>query len=183
MAQLNRRELVEVLAGAAIALQLPAAEPGAPLYFTKDEFALLDCLTDLIIPTDEHSPGAHAAGVAAFIDRTTAEAFLAKDKQSWRDGLQLIDKLSQRVNGAPFLETRKEQQIAVLSKMAENEEKDKNPRRGANEDEHRTPEQKFWGQLKETTAFAYYSSNVGIHQEINYKGNVYLKEFVGYDAT
>jgi hypothetical protein len=46
-----------------------------------------------------------------------------------------------------------------------------------------TPEQKFWGQLKQSTAFAYYSSKIGIHQDMNYKGNVYLKEFVGYDAT
>lgn len=183
MAQLNRRELVEVLAGAAIALQLPAAEPGAPLFFTKDEFALLDCLTDLIIPTDEHSPGAQAAGVAAFIDRSTAEAFLAKDKQSWRDGLKLVDNLSQKMNGAPFLETRKEQQVAVLSQMAQNEAREKNPRHGDKEDEHKTPEQKFWGQLKQSTAFAYYSSTIGIHQDMNYKGNVYLKEFVGYDAT
>jgi len=183
MAQMNRRELVELLAGAAFALQLPAAEPGAPLFFTKDEFALLDCLTDLIIPTDDHSPGAHAAGVAAFIDRTTAESFLAQDKQSWRDGLQLINTFSQRVNGAPFLETRKEQQIALLSQMAQREEEDTNPRHGRKEDENRTPEQKFWGQLKETTAFAYYSSSIGIHQDMNYKGNVYLREFVGYDAT
>jgi hypothetical protein len=183
MSQLNRRELVEVLAGAAIALQLPAAEPGAPLFFTKDEFALLDCLTDLIIPTDDHSPGAQGAGVAAFIDRTTAEAFLAKDKQSWRDGLQSVNKLSQRLNGAPFLETSKEQQVAVLSRMAQNEEKDENPRRDKSEDDRRTPEQKFWGQLKQTTAFAYYSSEIGIKQDMNYKGNVMLKEFVGYDAT
>jgi Gluconate 2-dehydrogenase subunit 3 len=183
VAQLSRRELVELLAGAAVALQLPAAEPGAPLFFTKDEFALLDCLTDLIIPTDEHSPGAHAAGVAAFIDRTTAETFLAKDKQSWRDGLKSVNNLSQKMNGAPFLETRKEQQVAVLSEMAQNEAKDKNPRHGDREDKYKTPEQKFWGQLKDTTAFAYYSSSIGIHQDMNYKGNVYLKEFVGYDAT
>src|SRR5436190_15443343 len=117
MTQMNRRELVELLAGAAFALQLPAAEPGAPLFFTKDEFALLDCLTDLIIPTDEHSPGAHAAGVAAFIDRTTAEAFLAKDKQSWRDGLQSVNNLSRQANGARFLEATREQQLALLSKM------------------------------------------------------------------
>ncbi len=43
--------------------------------------------------------------------------------------------------------------------------------------------QPFFGQLKETTIFAYYSSSVGIHQDINYKGNVILEQFVGYDAT
>jgi hypothetical protein len=183
MAQMTRRELVEILAGATIALQLPAAEPGAPLFFTKDEFAMLDCITDLIIPTDAHSPGAQAAGVAAFIDRSTAEAFLAKDKQSWRDGLKLVDNLSQEANGAPFVSATKDQQVALLSKMAQNEEKYKNPRHGENEDERRTQADKFWGQLKQTTAFAYYSSKIGIHEEINYKGNVYLPQFVGYDAT
>ena len=177
MAQMTRRELVELLTGAAIALQLPAAEPGAPLFFTKDEFAMLDCLTDLIIPTDAHSPGAQAAGVAAFIDRMTAEAFLAKDKQSWRDGLQLVNKLSQESNSAPFLGATKEQQVALLTKMSQMEkEEGKDP-------DSEGPEHKFWGQLKQTTAFAYYSSKIGIHEEMNYKGNVYLREFVGYDAS
>lgn len=177
MPQITRRELVELLTGAAIALQLPAAEPGAPLFFTKDEFAMLDCLTDLIIPTDAHSPGAQAAGVAAFIDRTTAEAFLAKDKQTWRDGLQLVNKMSQESNGAPFLGSTKEQQVALLTKLSQMEkQKDKDA-------ETERPEHQFWGQLKQTTAFAYYSSKIGIHEEMNYRGNVYLREFVGYDAT
>jgi len=168
---LSRRELAYFLAGAAFALQLPAAEPGAPLFFTAEEFALLDCLTDIIIPTDEHSPGAHAAGVAAYIDRTTAEAILPEDKESWRKGLQLIDTLSQKTNGTPFLHATKEQQIALLTKISRNE------------DHGETPEEKFWGQLKETTAFAYYSSKIGIHEDMNYKGNVLLREFVGYDAV
>jgi Gluconate 2-dehydrogenase subunit 3 len=74
---LNRRDLMRAMTAVAFTtLQLPAAEPNAPLFFTKDEFALLDTLTEILIPTDEHSPGAHAAGVAAYIDRTVAEAFL-----------------------------------------------------------------------------------------------------------
>jgi len=36
------------------------------------------------------------------------------------------------------------------------------------------------GQLKQTTAFAYYSSSIGIHKEMEYKGNVFLNQFVGY---
>jgi hypothetical protein len=28
--------------------------------------------------------------------------------------------------------------------------------------------------------FAYYTTSIGIHQEINYKGNVLLDKFVGY---
>lgn len=169
---LNRRDLFKALTVAAFStLQLPAAEPGAPLFFTKDEFALLDTLTDLIIPTDDHSPGAHDAGVAPYIDRTVAEAFLAEDKDSWRKGLAAMNELSQATCQCSFLKASRQQQTDMLTKLA------------AKEQHPRTEPEKFFTQLKETTAFAYYSSSIGIHQEINYKGNVLLEQFVGYDAT
>jgi len=164
---INRRELVQLLAGAAVALQLPAADPLAPLFFTKDEYALLDQLTELIIPTDEHSPGAKAAGVAAYIDRTAAEAVDPEERTAWRNGLQEVDQLSKRLHGRTFLEASADQQIATLQKMSANEKKPG------------TPDEKFFSQLKSATAFAYYSSSVGIHQDIDYKGNVILQEFVG----
>src|SRR5579883_2577463 len=95
---INRRDLLKLASATFLTLQLPAAEPQAPLYFTKDEFALLDRLTDLIIPADDHSPGAHEAGVAAYIDRTVAEAFLAEEKDSWRKGLAAVNDLAQTNN-------------------------------------------------------------------------------------
>jgi Gluconate 2-dehydrogenase subunit 3 len=169
---LNRRDVIRILTASTFtALQLPAAEPNAPLFFTKDEFALLDALTELIIPTDEHSPGAHEAGVAAYIDRSVAEAFAAEDKMSWRKGLAAINDLSQSAHHSKFVKLGKPQQTALLTKLAAAE---KNPQ---------TEPEKFFAQVKQTTAFAYYSSSIGIHQEINYKGNVILEEFVGYDAT
>jgi glucoside 3-dehydrogenase (cytochrome c) hitch-hiker subunit len=169
---LNRRDLFKTLTAAAFTtLQLPAAEPGAPLYFTKSEFALLDALTDLIIPTDDHSPGAHEAGVAAFIDRKVAEALLAEDKTSWRKGLAAMNGLSQATCQCAFLEATKQQQTEMLTKLA------------AKEHAAKTEPEKFFTQLKQTTAFGYYTSSIGIHQEINYKGNVLLDQFVGYEAT
>ena len=169
---LHRRDLFKALTAAAFAtLQLPAAEPGAPLFFTKDEFALLDTLTDLLIPTDDHSPGAREAGVAPYIDRRVAEAFLAKDKDSWRKGLAAINDLSESTCQCSFLKATKQQQTDMLTKVA------------AKEHHPETEPEKFFTQLKQTTAFAYYSSSIGIHQDIEYKGNVLLEQFVGYDAT
>ncbi len=169
---LKRRDLFKLMTAAAFTtLQLPAAEPGAPLFFTRDEFALLDCLTDLMIPTDDHSPGAHEAGVAPYIDKTVAEAFRAEDKESWRKGLAAMNQLSQSTCSCAFLKASPSQQAGMLSKLA------------AKEKQPQTEAEKFFTQLKETTAFAYYSSSIGIHQEINYKGNVLLEQFVGYDAT
>jgi hypothetical protein len=158
----SRREILILAGGAFACLQLPAAEPGAPLYFTAEEFALLDKLMELIIPSDGHSPGAHEAGVAAYIDRTVAEAYVPDEKTSWRKGLAAIQRLLKESGAQP---------VAVLTKLAQNE---KNAQ---------TEAEKFFTQLKETTAFAYYSSSIGIHQEMGYLGNVILPQFKGYEAN
>jgi hypothetical protein len=148
---MQRRDVLKLMA-LMPALQLTAGEAGAPLYFTKEEYAALDELTEMIIPADAHSPGAHEAGVASFIDRSVAEAFLPDDKQSWRSGL------------APFLPLNTEQRLAMLKNLCDS---------GA----------VFFGQLKARTAFAYYTSSVGIHQDIEYIGNTIQEEFAGYSAT
>ena len=184
-AAINRRDLIKLFPAAALAgpLLLAAPEPGAPLFFTKDQFALLDVLTELIVPADDHSPGAHDAGVAAYIDKSVAEAYLPEDKTSWQKGLASVDQLSKSMHGKPFVKTAKAQQIAVLEKMSnsggpqdsgETQAEGDSGKRGAAH--HR----KFFEQLKNTTAAVYYSSSPGIHQDIQYKGNVILEEFVGY---
>ena len=181
--ELNRRDLLKLISVAAFAapLALPAPDPGAPLYFTKDEFQLLDTLTELIIPTDDHSPGAHAAGVAVYIDKITAEAFLPQDKESWRKGLATVNSLSQSMYGKPFLKAGKQQQVALLKKMSEHEEaRQSNKDDDAENNRDKGRPQAFFGQLKNSTAFAYYTSSIGIHKEVEYKGNVLLDKFVGY---
>src|SRR6267378_6832412 len=45
---------------------VPATE-GAR-FFDPQEMETIDAISDLIIPTDEHSPGAKSAGVSGFID-------------------------------------------------------------------------------------------------------------------
>src|SRR5947207_16005000 len=107
---LTRRELIKLGATAAIATSLMGLEPGlllaaqgkAPLFFTKEEFALVDELTEMIIPKDDHSPGAKAALVAGYIDFRLSESFDEQPKTMWRDGLKLIDQLSQEMHGKPF---------------------------------------------------------------------------------
>lgn len=179
--ELNRRDLLKLLSVASfsVPLALPAPEPGAPLYFTKDEFALLDTLTELIIPSDEHSPGAHGAGVAVFIDKTVAEAFRPEDKESWRKGLALVNQLSHSMHKQPFLQTTKDQQVALLTKMSKQGENSESEDADSHGRKHNLSGA-FFGQLKNTTAFAYYTTSIGIHKEIEYKGNVILQQFVGY---
>ena len=186
---ISRREILKLTASAIVAAplssltsaqaatDLPAGDAAlitdnkAPLFFTRDEFKLVDELTELIIPTDEHSPGARAANVTAYLDARLAESFEEAPKQLWREGLKLIESLSQEMHGRPFLQASQEQRIALLTRISQNE---MNPKK---------PEETFFRELKVRTAHAYYTSKIGIHTEMQYKGNTYLKEFVGFDAT
>ncbi|PYT08467.1 MAG: hypothetical protein DMF60_04710 [Acidobacteria bacterium] len=100
-----------------------------------------------------------------------SESFDEQPKTLWREGLKLVEQLSQEMHGKSFLEASQEQRIALLSRISENEMKPVKP------------EELFFREMKGRTARAYYSSKIGIHTEMEYKGNTYLKEFAGYDAT
>ena len=179
---LSRREMIAATA-AALATPLvslgaaratgAAAGPSelAPRFLTASEFALLDELTELIIPADEHSPGARAAAVAGYIDGRLAESLEPDWQARWRSGLQAVDALSRELNGKPFLEATPDQRVAVLTRMA------------AAESDPKTVAERFFRELKGWTARSYYTSKIGIHLDQEYKGNVYQRgEFAGYDA-
>ena len=140
-----------------------AVAPGATTFLTKEELALLDELSELIVPADDHSPGARAAKAAEFIDRQLAEAFDPAERQQWRDGLARIEKLSHDMHGKAFLQTGPAQRVAVLTRIAQHEEKPQ------------TPDEEFFVALKGRVVHAYYSSEIGIKQELEYKGNVFLQ--------
>src|SRR5690242_13604203 len=79
---LTRRELMKLGAAAAVAVSLGSegAAAQARTFFTPEELAFVDELSELIIPTDEHSPGARAAKVASFIDARLAEAWTDEER-------------------------------------------------------------------------------------------------------
>src|SRR5262249_26133010 len=141
-----------------------------PRFFSPDEFNMVDELSELIIPADEHSPGARAAEVAAYIDRRLAESLEDEPKRLWHSGLALIDSLSEQTYGCRFMKATPEQRVALITMISQNEEA---PRR---------PEERFFKEVKSRTARAYYTSAIGIHQEMEYKGNIYIDEFIGFNA-
>jgi hypothetical protein len=175
---LSRREMIAATAAALAAPLLPATTPTAPSpvalsgkFLTAPELALLDELTELIIPTDDHSPGARAAGVAAYIDGRLAESLEPEWQAAWRSGLQAVDGLSRELNGQPFLQATPDQRLAVLTRMA------------AGERAPNTPPEHFFTELKRWTVKGYYTSKIGIRLDQEYKGNVYQQgEYAGYDA-
>ncbi len=177
MDDLTRRDVIKLGAAATVAATLNAGEAlaqtarAAPAFLSAEQFALLDELSEMIIPTDDRSPGAKTAKVAAFIDARLAESWDDNTKKLWREGLPLVDRLSQQMNGKPFLQSAVEQRTAVLTRMAQNEATPVKP------------EEIFFGELKARVVHAYYTSEIGIKQDMEYKGNRYLQEFVGTDVS
>ena len=184
-ADLGRRDLIKLGAAATLAASLGVGEPlaaqsttgvttplaAAQTFFTPEELALVDELSELIIPTDDHSPGARSAKVAAYIDSRLAEAWEEQDRIDWREGLKRIDQLSQESSGKPFMQSSADQRLALLTRIARNEK------------EPRQPEELFFAKLKARVVDAYYTSEIGIKQGMEYKGNSYLTEFIGTDVS
>jgi Gluconate 2-dehydrogenase subunit 3 len=187
----NRREWLKTSAAAigASLMPLPAAAAETPQaeaapapaktqaaetkpatrFFTPAQHALVDELSETIIPADGHSGGAKAAKVADYIDQALGESFDDAQKALWREGLRLVDIMSQHYNGKSFVAASPEGKIAVVKVLSDND--------------HMTdlPEVRFFIELKRLTARGYYTSKIGIHDELEYKGNRILQEYVGCD--
>jgi hypothetical protein len=177
---LTRRELLKAAGAAAVTVPLvtgnalvaaAVTSAAAPLFFTREQFAMVDELTEIVIPTDEHSGGARAAGVAAYIDGRLAEAVEPERKQRWIEGLARVDALAHEQKGAAFMQLSPDDRLAVVTTMAADEEK------------RTTVEGKFFSELKRQTARGYYTSKIGLHDELEYKGNVLQEEYSGIDVS
>src|SRR5262249_20165099 len=148
-----------------------AAAPASALkFFTEAENRTVIELTERIIPTDDNSPGAKEARVSEYIDSVLSIAN-EKTKQEWRDGIAAINKMSRDKFSKEFAEASEAQQIELLTAISKNE---KSPQ---------TVEERFFRTVKNATIDGYYTSEIGIHKELKYRGNTYLKEFKGCEDT
>jgi hypothetical protein len=143
---------------------VPAAE--GVKYFNPQEMETIAAISDLIIPSDEHSPGARAAGVSGFIDLIVSESS-NEVRALWRDGLVAVDRISELQFSVPFSRASQDQQISLLKTISRNERRPN------------TIEERFFVAIKSLTVDGYYTSPIGIHQDLRYKGNAYLKDFIG----
>jgi hypothetical protein len=152
-------------------IQKTAAAPSLKA-LTAEQYATLEALTEAIIPADERSPGAKQARVADYIDLLLSEADDAR-RQQWTEGLAALDADATARFGKPFLKLDAAQVETVLTDASKNE---KAPARQKNE---RNALEAFFVTAKQATVHGYYTSEIGIHQELKYKGNKVLLEFVG----
>ena len=137
-----------------------------PKVFSPSQFVTLELLVDAIIPTDDRSPGARQARVADYIDLLVSEGDRELSLQ-WIGGLAALDTEAASRFRAPFAKLGATQVDAILQTISRNE---KAPQ---------TPLETFFVMAKQATIRGYYTSEIGIHQDLRYKGNQFLREFVG----
>jgi hypothetical protein len=151
-----------------IAAQMGEAKV-AGRFFTPAQHIMVEELSETIIPADSHSGGAKAAKVADYIDQVLRESADDSQRSLWLEGLRLIDVMSQHSHGKNFVDSSSEERIALLTVLSDHD--------------HLTelPEVRFFKELKHLTVTGYYTSKIGIHDELEYKGNRVLQEYVGCD--
>jgi hypothetical protein len=139
--------------------QPTSAAPSAPRFFTPVQLVVISRLTDLIIPPTE-TPGAAAAGVPEYIDLVVNED--PKLQLIFREGLPHLDAVSEsRFNNSDFVKLTEAQQVEILTSLSEAAGDD-----GA-----------FFHAIKSLTSDGYYTSRIGLLQELGYNGDTYLAAF------
>jgi hypothetical protein len=169
---------------------------------TPAQYVTVERLVEAIIPTDERSPGAKDARVADYMDLLLAEADegLRKD---WLAGLAALDAESAKRFGRAFAKLDPTQTDALLTDISayesrkavadsaldipRNEQPKPPPPQvdtllgdvGRHRGSKRSQLETFFANTKQATIHGYYTSEIGIHKELRYKGNKVLLEFVG----
>jgi len=164
---------VDRLSDVAFALSDRAAPRSAstaqwtPALLTPHQNETVITLSELIIPQTE-TAGAKAANVNEFIDTVLADAQRAEREQFLR-GLEWVDTRSHGLFGAPFTLAAPQQQTTLLTIISSAT--------------NRTPADQvgveFFRALKTLTITGYYTSKVGMLEELGDDGRLVFSDYIG----
>jgi hypothetical protein len=146
-----------------------------PLFFSPEQYRLVDHLAEMIIPSDE-TPGAKEAGVAEFIDfmvanraavsprgeiRSTADAIRAGDdaQEQFVYGLGWINSRTKSEFGKMFFDCSIEQQTNLLEELAYKAKFKPTTESG----------REFFQLIRDYTVVGYYTSKIGL-ESLGYPG-------------
>lgn len=172
---MKRRQVLQLIAigaaaplGAQHAGHAPATAAAAAAaerrFFSTSQSALVDCLAEMILPADDHSPGAREAEVGAFIDDLLANSD-PSEQQAWTNGLAAVDADAKARFEKPFVECADAERDQILAGMAAGEESPANAL------------QRFFVKIKRQTISGYYTSRIGLIEDLQYKGVVPIPEY------
>ena len=167
---IQRRAVLRILGTAAAAAQFPGfskwgfacghvgnatlqIKPAVyrPQFFTAAEYAMVERLTEIIIPSDD-TPGAKEAGVAEFIDFMVAND--PEPQYPFRVGLAWLNAHAEEVNGKRFIELTPEQQTSLLEPLGFKDKARPGSESGV----------RFFRLMREYTVTGFYTSEIGFKE-------------------
>ncbi len=133
---------------------------------TRQEFATVTRLAELIVPADEGGGSGVDAGAPEFIDLLCSQ----NDELAniYQGGLAWLDATMRRRGGATFVDSTAGRQTALLDALVEAER--------SNDDGDLGPGVSFFTWVRRMTVDAYYTSPIGI-VDVGYQGNAVLDRF------
>jgi hypothetical protein len=187
MRQLDRREVLSLFASVPIATALGWTEAeiataqearatrpeSAPRFFAEEEYETLRVLVDVILPEDERSPSATAAGVPEFIDFMMGDPEQPDDELTerqiaMRGGLAWLDYECEKRFYRAFLACSEDERMALLDDIAWPERASAAMAQGA----------AFFCRLRDLTATGFFTSEIGF-RDLDYRGNEFVTEWTG----
>jgi gluconate 2-dehydrogenase gamma chain len=138
----------------------------ASRFLGETDFRTISRIADLIIPAT-NTPAASGAGVPAYIDSVIGRD--TERQQLVADGLRWLDGEADRQAGKKFMELSEDAQIGILEPLCEAADGGKSLARNV----------QFFALIKKLTADGYYTSKIGLIDELGYNGNTVLSSFAG----
>ena len=133
-------------------------------FFNDPDFQVISRIADLIIPETD-TPGAIGAGVPAYIDLVVGRDL---DQQLLvADGLRWLDAEADRIAAKKFIDLPEDQQLSLLQPLCD----------AADNDTNRGRSVQAFALIKRLTADGYYTSRIGLIDELGYKGNAVLSSY------
>jgi hypothetical protein len=176
--EIDRRDMIKAIAlGSATMLPLlPLVESGAAAvptrpysakFFSPSEMELVATLGEIIIPQTD-TPGARAAKVHEHIDLVLSQE--TEDvKEEFRDGTAWLERRSHDLYGRGFLALSQEKQTAILKRISD----------GASVRPEDEAGNRFFLDIRKRVVFGYYTSEIGLRQEVTYRGKQVLEHWEG----
>lgn len=123
-------------------------------------------ISDMIIPETE-TPGASGAGVPQFVDSVLAESD-DHPRRQFLKGLDWVDRRSNQLFGVDFVKAPESQRTALLTILSSPGNQSLEDRVGV----------EFFGAVKSLTVTGYYTSEVGIYDELE-GGELFFNNYDG----
>lgn len=150
---MERRKLFKIIAAGAVAPPAFGAKP----VFNDSQGAILDRIAEIIIPSDEQSPGAHEARVLNYLE--LAASLKESRLHAWIEGIEAVQAESKSRFSREFMQCTHAQQDQIVEIMARNE------------GHPQTPLEHFFTSLKPLVVDGYRYSEIGVKQFMRWEGN------------